>query len=213
MSEPQKKQEQQKTGRPLTYEICWQIVRVLLKTIFPTKFVGRENVPQKAPFMVIGNHLSMVDPVLVAIGCGKHQIHFVGKKELAKVKFLEWCFGKKLGVIFIDRHNSDMEAMRASVKVRREGGNLGIFPEGTRYHEGLMTQMESGTALIALRSGVPVIPFYIPGKIGLFRRLTVTVGKPIETADLRAEGVNTETCKRLMERITAAYADMAKLSA
>lgn len=209
MSEPQKKPEKRQ-GRPMSYEVCWQIVNVLLKTVFPTKFVGRENIPQEAPFMAIGNHLSMVDPVLVAIGCGKHQIHFVGKKELAKVKFLEWFFGKKLGVIFIDRHNSDMEAMRACVKVLREGGNLGIFPEGTRYHEGLMTQMESGTALIALRSGVPVIPFYIPGKIGLFRRLKVVVGKPVETADLRAEGVNTETCRRLMERITAAYADMAE---
>ncbi len=204
--------EQKKSRRPATYEVCWQLVNVLLKTLFPTRFVGRENVPQQAPFMAIGNHLSMVDPVLVAIGMGKHQVHFVGKKELAKAKFLEWFFGKKLGVIFIDRHNSDMEAMRACLKVLREGGNLGIFPEGTRHHEGLMTQMESGTALIALRSGVPVVPFYIPGKIGLFRRLTVTIGKPIETADLRAEGVNTDTCKRLMARITAAYADMAQES-
>ena len=202
--------EQKKSRRPFTYELCWHIVWVLLKTLFPTKFVGRENVPQQAPFMAIGNHLSMVDPVLVAIGMGKHQVHFVGKKELAKAKILEWFFGKKLGVIFIDRHNSDMEAMRACLKVLREGGNLGIFPEGTRYHEGLMTQMESGTALIALRSGVPVIPFYIPGKIGLFRRLTVVVGKSIETADLKAEGVNSDTCKKLMERITAVYADMAK---
>lgn len=209
MSE-QKQQPAKTQGRPMTYEVCWQIINVLLKTIFPTKFVGRENIPEKAPFMAIGNHLSMVDPVLVAIGCGKHQIHFVGKKELSKAKILAWFFRKKLGVVFVDRHNSDMEAMRSFIKILREGGSLGIFPEGTRYHEGLMTQMESGTALIALRSGVPVIPFYIPGKIGLFRRLTVTVGKPIETADLRAEGVNTETCRRLMERITAAYAEMAK---
>ena len=92
----------------------------------------------------------------------------------------------------------------------RDGDVLGIFPEGTRHHEGLMTEMESGTALIALRSGAPVIPFYIPGKIGLFRRLTVAIGDPIPTADLRAEGVNTETCRLLMERITAAYAEMAK---
>ncbi len=63
-----------------------------------------------------------------------------------------------LHMIPVDRHHSDMEAMRACLRVTKAGGVLGIFPEGTRHKEGIMEHIESGVALIALRSGVPLIP-------------------------------------------------------
>ena len=200
--------EQKKQQRLPVYDVCRAAVAFLFKTLFPVKYIGREKLPAQRPYIAIGNHVTMVDPVLVAVAIKKDYVRFVGKKELAKTGILRWFFGK-LRVIFIDRHNSDMEAMRTCLKVLRDGEVLGIFPEGTRHHEGLMTELESGTALIALRSGAPLVPFYIPGKIGLFRRLTVTIGDPIPTEDLRAQGLNTETCRLLMDRITAVYAEMA----
>ena len=72
-----------------------------------------------------------------------------------------------------------------------------------------MEQIESGVALMALRSGAPLMPVYITGKLRLFRPLTVKIGEAIPMDDLRADGVNTATCQRLMERITQTYADMA----
>ena len=62
-----------------------------------------------------------------------------------------------------------------------------------------------GVALIALRSGVPMIPLYIGGKPRLFRRLEVRVGDPIAMDDLRARGVNRDTCEELLARITETY--------
>lgn len=68
-----------------------------------------------------------------------------------------------------------------------------------------MEHVESGVALIALRSGVPMIPLYIGGKPRLFRRLDVRVGDPIAMDDLRERGVNRETCEELLARITETY--------
>lgn len=191
----------------LLYAIAKPIVGLLLKTILPVKFHDRERLAQDPPYIVIANHSSMLDPVIIGVGVIGHQVRFIGKKELTKNKLAAWLF-KQLRMIPVDRHNSDMEAMRACMRVTKEGGILGIFPEGTRHHEGLMTEMESGIGLIALRSRVPLMPVYITGKLKLFRRLHVYVGEAIPTEDLREEGVNRETCEKLMQRITQTYAAM-----
>ena len=209
MSEAAKKPSAQpQTNKDsLLYAIAKPIVGLLLKTILPVKFHNRERLAQDPPYIVIANHSSMLDPVIIGVGVIGHQVRFIGKKELTKNKLAAWLF-KQLRMIPVDRHNSDMEAMRACMRVTKEGGILGIFPEGTRHHEGLMTEMESGIGLIALRSRVPLTPVYITGKLKLFRRLHVYVGEAIPTEDLREEGVNRETCEKLMQRITQTYAAM-----
>ena len=209
MSEAAKKPSAQpQTNKDsLLYAIAKPIVSLLLKNILPVKFHNRERLAQDPPYIVIANHSSMLDPVIIGVGVIGHQVRFIGKKELTKNKLAAWLF-KQLRMIPVDRHNSDMEAMRACMRVTKEGGILGIFPEGTRHHEGLMTEMESGIGLIALRSRVPLMPVYITGKLKLFRRLHVYVGEAIPTEDLREEGVNRETCEKLMQRITQTYAAM-----
>lgn len=212
MSEAQKTQaakkpEPKKPGRSLIYGIAKPIAALLFKTFLPVKYHNRERINIEPPFIAIGNHYSMMDPVIMGVAVKKHQVRFIGKKELWKHKLVAAIFDN-MNMIPVDRHNSDMEAMRACMRVTREGGILGIFPEGTRHHEGLMTEMESGIGLIALRSRVPLIPVYIAGKVGLFRRLHVYVGEEIPTEDLREQGVNRETCELLMKRITQTYAAM-----
>ena len=188
------------------YSVVLGVAQVLLKTILPVKYHGRENIDSlDAPYIMMGNHTTMLDPFMMAVAAPKHQIRFIGKKELWKIKPFAW-FANQIRAIPVDRHNTDMEAMRACMRVTREGHVLGIFPEGTRHHAGLMTELESGVAMIALRSKVPLVPVYIAGKLGLFRTLHVYVGKPIMMDDLREMGINTETCGLLLGRISEAYA-------
>ena len=190
----------------LIYTIALPIVRGLFKTILPVKFHGAEAVRKmEAPFILMANHTTMLDPFMMAAAIPKYQIRFIGKKELWKFKPFAWV-ARNLKAIPVDRHNTDMEAMRACMRVTREGHVLGIFPEGTRHHSGLMTELESGVAMIALRSKVPLVPVYIAGKLGLFRTLHVYVGQPIMMDDLREMGINTETCGTLLGRITETYA-------
>ncbi len=91
----------------------------------------------------------------------------------------------------------------------REGRILGIFPEGTRHHKGLMDQLEGGTALLALRCNVPLVPVYFDKKFRLFRLVHMYVGQDIPLDDLIAQGVNKGTCDQLLQRITGVYAAMA----
>ena len=211
MSETGNQTKQKATPAPVKpswlYSAAKPIAALLFNTVLPVKSHHRERLQAEPPFILIGNHNSMFDPVIMGVGVKKHQVRFIGKKELWKHRIVAWAFNN-MNMIPVDRHNSDMEAMRACMRVTKEGGILGIFPEGTRHHQGLMTEMESGIGLIALRSGVPLVPVYIAGKVGLFRRLHVYVGEAIPTEDLREQGVNRETCELLMQRITATYAQL-----
>ena len=204
------KKDRKAKGRSLLYEFCRRVAWLLFHTILPVRYEHLERLQIDAPFILIGNHLSNLDPVIAALAVPRYQMHFLAKKELSKVGIVRW-FLATLNTIFVDRHNSDMEAMRACMKVMREGGALCVFPEGTRHHQGLMEEIESGVALMALRSGAPLMPVYIQGKLRLFRPLDVLIGEPIPMDDLRAEGVNSETCRQLMERITQIYAEMAEM--
>lgn len=197
------------TKRSMIYSIALPIVSLIVKLFLPVRYHNVERLTGDAPFILMGNHQSMLDPVIAAIPVKRYQIRFIGKKELWKNKLIAKVF-TSMNMIPVDRHNTDMEAMRACMRVTREGGILGIFPEGTRYHKGLMEELESGVALIAMRSRVPLIPVYITGKLKLFRRTDVYVGEPISMEDLREQGVNKETCELLLKRITATYAQMQK---
>lgn len=191
----------------------YSFVRVLGKalshTLIPVSYHGIENLPESAPYVLMGNHNMALDPVFMATPVKNAQVCFMAKKELAKNKLVE-RFLIKLHCILVDRHKSDMEAMRNSTRVLKEGYILGIFPEGTRYHEGQMEQIEAGTALLTMRARVPLVPMYYDRKIRLLHRTHCYIGKPIAYDDILAEGINTETCDRLNERIRETYRSFQK---
>ena len=192
--------------RSFWYEVARVLATVALNTVLPVRYHHAERLAGEMPMIVIGNHQSWLDPVVMGFPIKKRQVTFMGKKELAANGLIRGIL-KEAGVILVDRHNTDMAAMRACMKALRGGEILGIFPEGTRHHEGVMQEMETGVAMIALRSGAPVIPVLVP-KLRWFHVVDCYVGEEIPTADLREQGINTQTCQALMERITAWYAAM-----
>ena len=202
MSETQTRQKED-----FLYKVARFLAVTFLHSLMPMKMTGAEKLGLDAPFILISNHNSMLDPFVLAYKVKRYPITFLGKKELVKSRFGQWLFGH-LGMIPVDRGHTDMEAMRACMKVLKNNGVLGIFPEGTRHHEGVMEEIESGVALIALRSGVPLIPIYIKGRVALFHFTRSWVGDPIPTDDLRAEGINADTSARLNARITETFRAM-----
>ncbi len=182
---------------------------ILLRLICPVKYVNAERIQRDAPFIVISNHVSALDPVVIGFAIKRYETVFLGKKELTKSKFGGWVV-RSLHMITVDRHNMDMEAMRACMRTVRGENVLGIFPEGTRHHEGTMEQIENGVSLIALRSGVPLMPVLIDGRTAPFRRVKVYCGEAIPTEDLREDGVNAQACAALNARITDTYRRMLK---
>ena len=152
-----------------TYRLARGVSWLLFHTLFPVRYHAAERIQLDAPFILIANHQSMMDPLVAAWKCKRYQIRFMGKKELAASPFLKALF-QSMRMIAVDRHNMDMAAVRACLKALKEGHPLGIFPEGTRHKEGVMRDLESGVAMIALRGGAPLLPAYITAPPRLFRR-------------------------------------------
>ena len=206
----EKKLEAVTEKRGILYEVARVLANILFHTLMPVRFHHKERLLQDPPYVVIGNHRHALDPVVMAMGIPHHQIVFLAKKELAgNSKFLRNIL-VRLHCILVGRHESDMEAMRACMKAVKMKKILLIFPEGTRHHEGQMEHVESGTSLIAMRSKAPVIPIYFDRKLSFFKVTNLYVGEPIPYDDLLAEGINTETCERMNERLRETFRTMIK---
>ncbi|MDD2648899.1 MAG: lysophospholipid acyltransferase family protein [Eubacteriales bacterium] len=167
-----------------------------------------ERLSSAQPAIIVANHLSMADPFLIGGRC-RYNIRFLGKEELYKNPIIG-AFLRGLESIPVKRHKTDMASMRACVGALKDGRVLGIFPEGTRHSKGMLQEAETGTAMIALRSKVPVIPVLIERKYRWFTHNYVYVGTPLEYADICEKGISTEGAEEFMERLREKYPDMKK---
>ena len=159
------------------------LVIPLLHLLFPFRVTGRENIPSEGAAILCSNHVCMLDPLFIAVATRRY-IRYISKKELFDNKFLGWFF-RHLGMFPVARGNADMSAMRTMMSVLKEGGVLGIFPQGHRYRQDDNRSLESGTAVIALRAHVPVIPIHVRGPVRLFRRNEIRIGGPVALDDLK----------------------------
>ena len=190
-----------KRERTALYTLARIIFGFLFHTIFPLRFHNAQIADEmQPPYIIMANHRSFADPMALAIKVKKYEIRFIGKRELAHGRLKSWLFSG-LHMILVSRHATDMAAMRQCMQTLKEGHILGIFPEGTRHQPEMMQEVESGTAIIALRARVPLLPVYIDGKIRPFHITHIYYGKPMELDDLYAQGVNNDTAHQLCQRI------------
>ena len=196
------KQTAAREKRTFWFTAARRLIWVLGHTIYPLRFHGREYADLDAPFILVSNHKHWLDPLIIGSGIRRYEVRFLGKKELVKTRVGAWLLNK-LHMIVVDRHNSDLKAMRECMNVIRQGHVLGIFPEGTRCRNTTMEHLETGCAFIALRAKVPLLPVLIDRPVRPFRLTRVTYGPPIDISDLAAEGINAETAEKLNERIRA----------
>ena len=197
-----------KRERTAIYTLARIIFGFLFHTIFPLRFHNAQIVEEmQPPYIIMANHRSFADPMALAIKVKRYEIRFIGKRELAHGRLKSWLFSG-LHMILVSRHATYMAAMRQCMQTLKEGHILGIFPEGTRHQPEMMQEVESGTAIIALRARVPLLPVYIDGKICPFHITHIYYGKPMELDDLYAQGVNNDTAHQLCQRIHDVFYDM-----
>jgi 1-acyl-sn-glycerol-3-phosphate acyltransferase len=167
---------------------------------------GKENVPREGPLIVIANHMTNIDPPLLSVSLGRYAM-FMAKEGLFRTRFSNY-FMRGLGAFPVNRGVMRREAIVAAEKVLASGYALGIFPEGMRSRSGQLRQAFPGSAMIALRTGVPVIPAAITGTetvkgmVWLRRpRLTVTFGQPFYLPPPGGDGNREKSVEYMMERI------------
>lgn len=159
------------------YRILYSIVWPFLNLFHPVYAIGREHIPD-GPAVICPNHSTIGDPFYVAFAFQKkHPLRVMAKVQLMQVPVIGWLLSKA-GIFGVDRGHADLQAAKTAMRCLRDGQKLLIFPEGTRVGEGENVEAKAGAAMFATRTGVPIIPVYIPTKKRLFRPNTVIIGQP-----------------------------------
>lgn len=139
--------------------LAW--VKTLLFFIASVEVIDRENTPKRGPIIIVCNHLNNADsPILT--GSIPRRIFWLTKAEWFGSPVVGWMF-KAAAMIPVRRSEADLKALRTCEKITKQGHALGMFPEGHRSKTGGLQPAEQGTALIALRTGAPILPVAIWG--------------------------------------------------
>ena len=151
---------------------------------FGYRIIGRENIPEGG-CVVCPNHIQLSDPPFAAVALShRTPLRLMAKKELFQGnKLFAWLIAA-LGAFPVDREGADITAIKTALSSVKAGQKLIIFPQGTRSRDNTPTPMLTGTALIAIRANVPVLPVYIDAPYRRFHHVDIRVGKPIDLSDL-----------------------------
>lgn len=175
------------------------LVHIFSIIVFRVKLVGKENVPKEGAYIMCANHQSNWDaPILVS--STRRRMHVMAKEELLKNKFIYWL-GEKCLVFPVKRGKMDLDSMKHSLKVLKEGEILMLFPEGTRKGMAKNGRAQNGAAFMTLRTGVPVIPVNISGEMKPFHKVTIYYGKPLDFSEYKTNKPEKEVLEKVSKEI------------
>ncbi len=158
-----------------------RLINWLMGFLTQTEFKGVENIPDSGGVLIATNHMSRMDiPVLFLVPNRPEMTALVTTKYL-KYPLIRWFITTANG-IWLDRDHADFGAFRSAVEALQEGKAVGIAPEGTRSKSGELIEGKPGTALLAIRANVPIVPVAITGTIGAFKK-AITLRRPHITAE------------------------------
>ena len=188
----------------LYWLLKWVFLGPMLRMVFRPRIEGADNVPIEGPAILASNHLSYADWLFMPLTLPR-RVTFVAKAEYFTGKgvkgWLQRFFFAGSGQVPIDRTGASAAqgALLSAKKVLARGELFGIYPEGTRSHDGRLYRGKTGVARLALETKVPVIPIAVCGtdmlappgkKFGVFTRPVVRFGKPLDFS--RYEGLEND---------------------
>ncbi|MBV8748305.1 MAG: 1-acyl-sn-glycerol-3-phosphate acyltransferase [Candidatus Eremiobacteraeota bacterium] len=186
------------------YAFAKVVVGTVARALFRYRVVGAENVPMDGGLIVACNHISNFDPPLLGVAMPR-PVSYMAKKELFAMPVLAWLI-PRLNAFPVDRQAGGTAAVRASLRMLKEGRAVGVFPEGGRNVTGT-NEEKAGAAFLAAASGAPVVPAAIVGtrKLRPFARVTVIFGDPLRVERNRqSDGADLEKgAAEIMQRIRA----------
>jgi len=197
-------------SQDLMYNASMGWVRIVLKLIgVRVRMEGLENIPA-GTCIFAANHVSNIDPLAFVPNIPR-RVSVALKKELFRMPILS--YGMKLSkFIVVDRvsRQAAAESLRQSVQYLNEGLSFAIYPEGTRSPDGRLLPFKRGAFLMAVQTGVPIVPVSIAGALRLMRKgesaihpgeVVVRFQPPVDTSSYSAA-----TLRDLVARVHAEVA-------
>lgn len=163
--------------------LAWLLMRLGTRT----RVRGVEHIPREGPFILVANHQSLLDPILVQVACPR-PVHTLTKSTQFSSGFFRWLL-PRVNAIPTRRYCIEPQAVRVMIRRLAEGRGVGIYPEGERSWDGVLQPFRRGTLRFLLRAGVPIVPCGVSGTYDAWprwsrkvRRKTahVTFGEPLE---------------------------------
>ena len=182
----------------ILYGILKLIYSTILKILYRPKVKGQENIPEEGAVIFVGNHRHAFDPVVV-MTYTKRIVHYMAKESL--FKGIHGLLFKGIGLIKVYRSRSNPTAVVEAVEILKNGGAVGIFPEGTRNKtEQELLKFRHGAVAIAKQANAKVVPFAIKGKYQVFKKgLEIEFGKPLEISEIETEEANNYVRNEVLE--------------
>jgi len=190
--------------------VLWKLAqvlgRVLTTCLFDLKVFGLNNVPREGGILLVANHQSYLDPLLIGVRLSR-PLNYVGKSELFSNRFAA-RFLRFLNAFPLRQGEGDIGAIKQTIARLREGRLLALFPEGERTPNGQMLPLQGGVGLVVRRAKVPVVPVAIDGSFDvwpLFRsmfrrgRIHLIYGPPMDLSNLRSDEIVRQIERTLRE--------------
>jgi len=196
----------------MIYAIGCHLCRWIARAFFALSVEGQAHVPESGPVILAPNHVSYLDPVVVGISTHR-RVHFMAKKELFRNPLVGWLL-HGLQAYPVTRERVDPSTLKRTLSLLAAGNVVLMFPEGTRGDGRTLGPAKPGIAVIAARSGAPVVPVFHWGAEQVLPRggrrmrrgpLRVRFGPPLtfSAGDRHDREAVEAFCRELMEAIAA----------
>ena len=188
------------------YRVVQWFFSTLICAAFGLRVSGRANIPPRGPMMLVSNHLSHLDVLVLGILIDR-PLNYVARSTL-----FFWPLGpfiRSVGAFPIQRDGIGAQGLKETLRRLRSGGIVTLFPEGTRTRDGELAELKSGIALLATKAKVPILPAAIAGTFESWPRsrsfpvphpIRVHFGEPIPPEQVRTLGAEALTAL-IRERI------------
>lgn len=187
-------------NRPFYVMVRGAISLIVRLGLVRARVEGAEHVPPSGAAVLMSNHESNLDPLLIAFRLVR-PVNIPGKLELFRIPVLKHLI-LALGCYPVNRDEADAGSLRRSLTVLRQGRLLAVFPEGTRSRDGEIGPFGPTLIRLAIREQAPIIPVAVEGSAGILRpggvwprlgaRVTVRYGRPLVLSEYHGRRLTEE---------------------
>lgn len=212
------------------FRVWFFVFRLLMKLLLRVEVHHQSGLPEKGPLIIAANHFHLLDPALVAAGVPYEYVTVLVARKWEQIWPVNWIV-KSFGGVFVRRGEFDRGALEKCMTALRQGGIVGLAPEGTRSRSGVLQRGKPGVAYMAVKANAPILPVGISGQDRIaadWKRLrrphiVVRVGEPIllepvqgrhkgEQLQARSDEVMCHIADLIREDLRGVYSDSTYLA-